>query len=274
MGLGAVIGTFLLSRLKRYLGANKLLMCATGGISASLLLLSSGIGQQASLGAAVLGGLSWILAVSCLSVAAQQALPDWVRARGLAIFQMAFFGAMTLGSVVWGQVASVEGLRLAIMAPAVLGLVLLPLTHAFSIAMGEGEDHSPSSHWPDPVPVTHISYDHGPVLVTIEYNIADSAREAFVAAVRDLGAIRRRDGAIQWGYFEDVAGHGRFIEMFTTQSWVAHLRQHERVSEADKVTQERVNALHSGSQPPRITHAVTPPRKGETLEPLPEGHHD
>ena len=39
------------------------------------------------------------------NVSAQVALPEWVRGRGLAMFVTVFFGAITLGSVIWGQVA-------------------------------------------------------------------------------------------------------------------------------------------------------------------------
>ena len=66
--------------------------------------------------ASLVAGASWIMVMTTLFVSAQVALPDWVRGRGLAIFLTVYFGAMTLGSALWGKVASVEGLPTALYA--------------------------------------------------------------------------------------------------------------------------------------------------------------
>ena len=39
------------------------------------------------------GGMAWITVANSLTVSAQLALPDWVRARGMSIYQMAIMGA-------------------------------------------------------------------------------------------------------------------------------------------------------------------------------------
>ncbi len=70
----------------------------------------------------------------------------------------------------------------------------------------------------------------------------------------DLGKERRRDGAFAWGIFQDAAAPGRIIEYFLEESWLEHLRHHERVTQADRDIQERVHALHIGADPPRVTH--------------------
>ena len=38
-------------------------------------------------------GAAWISAANSLTVSAQLALPDWVRARGMSIYQMALMGS-------------------------------------------------------------------------------------------------------------------------------------------------------------------------------------
>ncbi len=40
------------------------------------------------------------------------------------------------------------------------------------------------------------------------------------------------------------------------EDWLAHLRQHERVTVEDRRVQERVHAPHRGGEPPRVTHLV------------------
>ena len=51
-------------------------------------------------------GMAWITVANSLTVSAQLALPDWVRARGMSIYQMAIMGASALGAALWGQVAT------------------------------------------------------------------------------------------------------------------------------------------------------------------------
>src|SRR6185312_3461311 len=58
-----------------------------------------------ALAASLIAGASWIAVLASLNISAQLALPDWVRGRGLAMFVMAFYGGLTAGSAVWGQVA-------------------------------------------------------------------------------------------------------------------------------------------------------------------------
>ena len=68
-------------------------------------------------------------------------------------------------------------------------------------------------HWPTPVLSHEVENYCGPVLVTVEYQIAPSDRKRFLAAVERLGRERGRDGAYAWG-FEDTAKEGRFVEHF------------------------------------------------------------
>ncbi|MDE2387852.1 MAG: MFS transporter [Betaproteobacteria bacterium] len=272
LGLGAVAGAFLLPIMRKRWTANANLILATLGTAFCLIMFA--LGQHMAFGilAGFIGGVSWIVAVSALNYSAQVALPDWVRARGLAIFQMAVFGAMAGGSLGWGQVAIVSDLSSSLIASGLLALVLIPATYRFALNLGEHHDHTPSGHWAEPVPVIAAMPDSGPVLVTLEYRIADKDRDKFFTLIRELGTIRRRDGAIQWGYFEDIEQRGRFIEMFMAESWIDHLRQHARVSADDKMLQDKIFALHQGTTPPHVTHAVTP-QPGSHPDEISKTHH-
>ena len=42
-------------------------------------------------------------------------------------------------------------------------------------------------------------------MITVEYRISGSKRQAFLAALEKLSHERRRDGAYAWGVFEDTA---------------------------------------------------------------------
>jgi hypothetical protein len=187
-------------------------------------------------------------------MSAQVALPDWVRGRGLALFTTAFFGAMTLGSAVWGELAAVVGLPSAQLIAA-CALVAIPLTWRWKLLTGAGVDLTPSKHWPMPITVQEIAHDRGPVLVTVEYRIRPQDCEAFLEAIAKLEYQRRRDGAYDWGIFEDAADKGRIIETFLVDSWLEHLRQHERVTNADRVVQEAVDRFQLAGAP-TVTHYI------------------
>jgi MFS family permease len=255
IGAGAVGGAFFLPWLKSRLGPDRLM--ALGALGQALTMLLYGVARDPAMAlvASVIAGASWIAALAILGVSAQVALPDWVRARGLALYTTVFFGCMTLGSVVWGEVAERLGLPVAHYLAAAGAIVAIPLTWRWKLQTGAGADLSPSMHWPAPVTAQSIAQDRGPVLVTVEYRINPQNRVAFLKALARLERQRRRDGAYAWGVFEDAAEVGRILETFLVESWMEHLRQHERVTNADRVVQQAVQRFHVGGTP-KVTHYI------------------
>ncbi|HEX9178859.1 MAG TPA: MFS transporter, partial [Burkholderiales bacterium] len=125
----------------------------------------------------------------------------------------------------------------------------------------DGLNLAPSLHWPTPVLAEEPEEDRGPVMVTVEYRI-DSARSAeFARAMRKLRRIRLRDGAYFWELFADAEDPARLTECFLVESWLEHLRQHERVTVADREVQERARAFHIGEEAPLVRHLIAPPRQ-------------
>jgi hypothetical protein len=94
------------------------------------------------------------------------------------------------------------------------------------------------------------------VLVTVEYYIDPRRAGEFTLAMLELGRFRRRDGAVDWGLFEDVAEQGRYLETFVVESWGEHLRQHERTTVADRQISERANSFHLRDIPPAVSHLL------------------
>jgi predicted MFS family arabinose efflux permease/quinol monooxygenase YgiN len=254
IGAGAVAGAFALPKLKARLGANGLLALAEVGTAVSLLLFALSHEPIMATCASVIAGASWIAALGNLNVSAQIALPDWVRGRGLAMFVMVFFGTVTVGSAAWGAVAGVAGLPLALMIAAAGALAAVPLTARWKLQTATGIDLSPSMHWPAPVVTEVVESDAGPVMVTVEYRVEPEHRDAFLFAIHALSAERKRDGAYAWGIFSDSADKNRLVETFFLESWMEHLRQHQRVTNADRVQQQRIR--HLLREPPRVTHFV------------------
>jgi MFS family permease len=255
IGAGAVGGAFALPVLKSKLGPDRLV--AAGSIGTAIAMVLFGLTREpaTALAASVIAGVSWIAVLSSLNVSAQVALPEWVRGRGLSMFVTTFFGCLALGSAIWGQVAGMVGLPAAHFLAAVGALLAIPLTWRWKLQTGAGLDLSPSMHWPEPIIAHEVEKDRGPVLVTIEYHINPQDREAFLAAIEKLGRQRRRDGAYAWGVFENAAVEGRAVETFLVESWLEHLRQHERVTNADRVVQDAVHRFHTAGVP-IVSHLI------------------
>ena len=259
IGAGAVSAAFLLPRARKWLGSDKLAHAGTAGTAVAMAFFALAHTPPLALAASFVAGVSWIAVLSSLNYSAQVALPEWVRGRGSALFGTVMFGTLTVGSAVWGQVAAVVGLPLAELAAAVGALLTIPLTWRWHLQTGTARDLTPSMHWADPVLAQDVEADRGPVLVTVEYRIDVKFREGFLDALYQLAHQRRRDGAYRWGVFEDVAEPGRFMETFLVESWIEHMRQHERVTNADRVLQDCVDQFHSQGEP-AITHFVAPDR--------------
>ena len=268
IGAGAVGGAFALPWLKRKLGPDCLVAAGTIGTGLATALFGIARDPAAGLAASVIAGVCWIAVLASLNVSVQVALPEWVRGRGLAMFVTVFFGALTLGSVIWGQVAGMLGLPAAHFMAAAGALVAIPLTWRWKLQTGAEIDLTPSLHWPVPVVSHEIEHDRGPVLVTVEYRIDPRNREAFLGALEKLGYERRRDGAYAWGVFEDAAEEGRMVETFLVESWLEHLRQHDRVTNSDRLLQEVVHRFHIQGAP-KVTHFIAAERgqAGEEARP-------
>jgi hypothetical protein len=139
---------------------------------------------------------------------------------------------------------------------AAVGLLLpIPLLRRWPLFATASSDLTPSAYWPEPVIAGEVENDRGPVLVTVEYRIDPKDRGSFLAALAMLAPIRRRDGAYAWAIFEDAAVPGRMLETFLVESWLEHLRQHERSTDADQIVENAVLRFHCEGEP-IVTHFV------------------
>src|SRR5262249_52538737 len=220
IGTGAGVGAFCLARAKKTLGPNRVVALGTFATAIALVLFGVARDTPTGLLASFLAGAAWISVLAALNVSAQVALPEWVRGRGLALYMTIFFGALSLGSVIWGKLAGLLGLPMAHFAAAAAALAVIPLTSPWKLQTGPEIDLTPSMHWPAPITSHEIEHDRGPVLVTVEYRIAPKDRNAFLACMDELARERRRDGAYRWRVFEDAAEEGRFVETFVVSSWL------------------------------------------------------
>jgi hypothetical protein len=253
IGAGAILGALVLPRLRKKLDTDGLVVFASLLMAAVLCGLSFAPPQWSGIALVFLFGSAWITVLTTLNSAMQAILPNWVRGRGLAVYQMTVNGAMTVGSIMWGAIGEGIGVPSTLLLGSIsLGLVSL-IAYRFKLPRGEA-DLTPSNHWPEPIISDDVANDRGPVLVTVEYRIGLQERAAFIEVLARLSQERRRDGAYAWGVTENTSDPKCVLEWFFVESWAEHLRQHRRVSMADADIQTELARFHTGDSPPKVTH--------------------
>jgi MFS family permease len=258
IGLGAISGAILMPRLRGRMSANAITLAASILLASAMAALSLASGFWSASATLFVAGLAWIAMMASLNGGAQATSPGWIKARALAIYLLVFQGSMAAGSALWGSVASRIGVPSTLLAAAALLAVAgMILAWRFPFDRTSALDLSPSAHWPTPLVDGQVEHDSGPVLVTIEYRIATDKVSDFFVAIQEMRRIRRRDGAIHWGVYEDTAQPGTVVETFTVESWLEHLRQHDRVTNADRVHQHALASFQSGDRPPVVRHFIT-----------------
>jgi MFS family permease len=210
-------------------------------------------------GLTFVGGIAWMTTMSSITVAAQESVPAWVRARALAVSLLVLQGSLALGALLWGIVATHTSIPTALLAAAAMFVGGLLVATRVRLRPSEALDLTPSPRWAEPAVAGTLDPDEGPVLVTVEYRLDPERALEFVAVMHEIELIRRRDGAIEWGVYQDVADSRRWLETFLVESWVEHLRQHARITVADRAIQELVYKLLDGE--PKISHLIA--RGGE-----------
>ena len=247
-----------LPALKKRLGADATVVAGTLGTAAVLATFALVDNQALAVCASALAGISWIAVLSSLHVSAQTALPDWVRARGLSFFLTVFFGAMSAGSLIWGQVAELLGIGSSLLIAASGAVLMIPLVWRARLNLGEALDLAPSMHWPAPVLDNADQEIDGPVMIQVEYHVPTDNRPVFLELLRKLRSARRRNGAFRWTLMRDANDEQRFVETWFEASWTDHLRHHDRVSEEDKMLQSRIADLQAVGHVPIVRHLVSP----------------
>jgi MFS family permease len=256
VGVGAVVGAVILPAVRARRSMDAVISLATAGFAAACVGLATFDVVAPVLLLLVLAGIGWVIALGLLMGSAQTILPRWVSARGMALFLLVFHGGQAGGAVLWGAIADGAGTDATFLGVAgglMLGLVAVPRYHVRS---GEDLDLSPSRHWAEPELAIDRDPGAAPVLVTVDYRVPPEHHAEFHEAMQAVGRVRRRSGATRWSLFQDTEDPDHFVETFTVPSWDEHLRQHERVTVADRRFEERVRSLLADGEAPHVTHLL------------------
>jgi predicted MFS family arabinose efflux permease len=268
LGLGAIVASTVVSKARQWLGSSRLISFAAATLALVMLTLGWVDNLWVIFPALVLGGACWIAAVATYNSAVQILVPDWVKARALALYQTAIYGGLAAGSFLWGHFAETMGVQGALIAAGCLLLVSvallynsrLPELNSASIARAPGGVPGQPSFVFNP--------ERGSVMVSIEYRIPAERTRDFVRSAKPLRRLRLRNGAERWALYRDVSNPEIWQELFLVDNWIGHLRMLDRMTLEDKTIIDNVTSLHVGDAPPVIRHGVS--YESGSYEPPPE----
>jgi MFS family permease len=254
LGVGAIAGASVLSRLRAKVSTNSLVTLASvvygAALAAAILVRSTPV----VVAVLVPAGMAWVGMLATVNTQLQLFLPRWVRARGLSIYQMVLFGAQGLGALVWGLVADRLGLTTTFLVAAALMVAGAASVRVWPLVDTAGMDRSTLVR-ADPVVAFQADSDAGPVVVRTTYSVPAEHEEGFMSAMALLRRSRLRTGATQWGLFRNGEKPQLFEELYVVASWDEHLRQHrERMTATDHDFEAAADSF--ADAPPETIHLL------------------
>ncbi len=251
MGSGAILSVLLMPRVRRLMHLQQLVTTGTLVYATGALVVAYAPNLWIAVPAMFACGMAWITVANAITVAAQMALPDWVRARGMSIYQMAIMGASAAGAALWGQVATLGDIHRAVIIASVSLVVVMAAVQRATPDREAEEDLTPSHVLQ--VPDIAAPENDGRVQTRIEYLIDPARAPQFLALMEASRSSRLRQGALSWELLHDLSEPGRYVEQIVDESWTEHLRRFDRISASDAHLREQRLSFHIGESPPRVT---------------------
>lgn len=149
------------------------------------------------------------------------------------------FGSVTLGSVIWGTLVSRIGIPEPCAVASFAGIISLPLSWWWKLQSSAALDLRPSMSWPNPLPSNELEHDRG------------RSWQLWSRLQKRVGEMAHLPGS----FFEDPIHKGRFVETVLVGTWFEHLRQHQRLTRADRELQEIVNRFQFEGVP-KVRHYI------------------
>jgi hypothetical protein len=218
----------------------------------------------------VLAGSVWTLGFANFNIAVQLSSPRWVTGRMLATYQTIAFAGIAFGSWWWGELASAQGVRESLTLAGLAALISLAVARWLPVSVAPIGSLDPRARPELTPPSVAIHPSSGPIIVAIEYRVLPEHAAEFVAAINDLGRVRRRNGARGWSVSQDIDATELWVERFESPTWTDHLRWRTRPTESDFEVRKRIGRLIVGEKG-RVRRLVGRPPGAEPIGTVP-GH--
>jgi MFS family permease len=258
-GMGAVFGALNIGEVRRRMsGEAAVRACAISmaGAIAAVALSSSAILTAVAL---VLAGAVWMLAVALFNIGVQLSAPRWVAGRSLAAFQASIAGGIAVGSWGWGHLTDLAGVETALLVSA--GLMLLSPLLGIWLRMPRvgARNEDATELLADPEVQLSLTGRSGPLVVEIEYRVAQDNARAFHNVMQEVQLSRQRNGAYGWSIARDIGDPELWTERYHCPTWLDYLRQRNRATQSERALHQRAIDFHLGPDPIRVRRMLERP---------------
>src|SRR5712671_6113795 len=258
-GMGAVIGALNITEVrKRMSGEAAVRACAISmaGAIAAVALSREPVLTAAAL---VVAGAVWMLAVALFNIGVQLSAPRWVAGRSLAAFQASIAGGIAVGSWGWGHLTDIAGVETALLVSAGL-MMLSPLLGIWMRMPPIGARNETATELlADPEVQLQLTGRSGPLVVEIEYRVAQDNARAFHNVMQEVQLSRQRNGAYGWSIARDIADPELWTERYHCPTWLDYLRQRNRATLSERELHQQAIAFHLGPEPLRVRRMLERP---------------
>jgi MFS family permease len=258
-GMGAVIGALNISEVRRRMsGEAAVRTCALSmaGAIAAVALSKQPVLTAAAL---VVAGAVWMLAIALFNIGVQLSAPRWVAGRSLAAFQASIAGGIAIGSWGWGQLTDIAGVETALLVSSAL-MFLSPLLGLWLRMPPVGaRNEAASEALADPEVRLSLTGRSGPLVIEIEYRVAQGNARAFHNVMQEVQLSRQRNGAYGWSIARDIADPELWTERYHCPTWLDYLRQRNRATQSERELHLRAIEFHLGPDPVRVRRMLERP---------------
>lgn len=256
LGVGAIFSGYLLPKLRIRFNTTQL---SNYGV---FVLAISAIGlafSRSTYVAAVMSffcGMAWMCIANSLTTSAQLSLPNWVRARGMSLYQIGLMTGSALGAASWGLITDYANVTIGLLASGIFGLLVLIFIHKTFIHNFLSDESLPICPLERPPSNSSVNPAAGPVMISIEYHVPKNNIPEFKVVMKEIRQSRKRQGCISWSLFRDAENTEIYTENFTFFNWGDYLRRFDRFTSSDLALHERRDLLQKNNQQPIIKRRV------------------
>jgi len=257
-GMGAIIGALNIGEIRKRLSGEAAIRACTLSMGAAIAAVALSRESVLTAAALVVAGSVWMLAVALFNIGVQLSAPRWVAGRSLAAYQASISGGIAIGSWGWGHLTDAYGVEAALLVSAALMLaspllgLLLPMPRV-------GARNEATEVLADPEVQLQLTGRSGPLVVEIEYRVAQHNARAFHNVMQDVQLSRQRNGAYGWSIARDIADPELWTERYHCPTWFDYLRQRNRATQTERALHQEAMAFHIGPDPVRIRRMLERP---------------
>jgi predicted MFS family arabinose efflux permease len=257
-GMGAVIGALNIGELRQRMSGEAAIRACTIAMAGAMTAVALSRQPVLTAAALVVAGAVWMAAVALFNIGVQLSAPRWVAGRSLAAFQASIAGGIALGSWGWGHLTDLAGVQTAMLVSAGL-MFASPLLGLWLRMPPVGARNEDAEVLADPEVRMPLTARSGPLVVEIEYRVAQENARAFHNVMQEVQLSRQRNGAYGWSIARDIADPELWTERYHCPTWLDYLRQRNRSTQSERALHQRAIDFHLGPDPIRVRRMLERP---------------